>query len=254
MNLLQCAPLCDSHGRVKYFVGAQIDVSGLAMEGASMESLMELQSKYRDHDEESIAEPPEPEEKDEFQELTELFSARELSAVQQHGGHLFQPTKSFASAHHPRSWLHPDISLERETEAICLRDMKSPLLRMSFAGVYENVRDYMLIFIFDDLIAGTNMIQYLLVRPYPSLRILFTSPALQIPGMLQSPFLSRIGSSSAVKDDLLQAMKVGRSVTARIKWTTRSNPEGRNRWVHCTPLLASNGQVGVWMVVVVDDG
>ncbi|CRL23432.1 Nitrogen fixation negative regulator NifL [Penicillium camemberti] len=46
MNLLQCAPLCDSHGRVKYFVGAQIDVSGLAMEGASMESLMELQSKY----------------------------------------------------------------------------------------------------------------------------------------------------------------------------------------------------------------
>lgn len=95
--------------------------------------------------------------------------------------------------------------------------------------------------------------QYLLVRPYPSLRILFTSPALQIPGMLQSPFLSRIGSSSAVKDDLLQAMMVGRSVTARIKWVTRTNPEGRNRWVHCTPLMASNGQVGVWMVVVVDD-
>ncbi|CAI7584683.1 unnamed protein product [Penicillium crustosum] len=233
MNLLQCAPLCDSHGRVKYFVGAQIDVSGLAMEGASMESLMELQSKYRDHDEESIAEPLEPEEKDEFQELTELFSPRELSTVQQHGGNLFQPTRSLASPHHPRSWLQPDISLERETEPIRLRDMKSPLLRTSFAGVYEN---------------------YLLVRPYPSLRILFTSPALQIPGMLQSPFLSRIGSSSAVKDDLLQAMKVGRSVTARIKWTTRSNPEGRNRWVHCTPLLASNGQVGVWMVVVVDDG
>lgn len=141
MNLLQCAPLCDSHGRVKYFVGAQIDVSGLAMEGASMESLMELQSKYRDHDEESIAEPPEPEEKDEFQELTELFSPRELSAVQQHGGHLFQPTRSLTPPHHPRSWLQPDISLERETEAIRLRDMKSPLLRMSFAGVYENVRD-----------------------------------------------------------------------------------------------------------------
>ncbi|KAJ5618115.1 hypothetical protein N7537_003229 [Penicillium hordei] len=232
MNLLQCAPLCDSHGRVKYFVGAQIDVSGLAIEGASMESLMELQNKYRDPDEESIGEPPELDQKDEFQELTELFSPRELSAVRRYGGHLFQPTKSLASPHHPQSWLQPDISLERDTEAIRLRDMKSPLLRMSFAGVYEN---------------------YLLVRPYPSLRILFTSPALQIPGMLQSPFLSRIGSSSAVKDDLLKAMKVGRSVTSRIKWTTRSNPDGRNRWVHCTPLLASNGQVGVWMVVVVDD-
>ncbi|KAI3287006.1 hypothetical protein DTO002I6_7985 [Penicillium roqueforti] len=233
MNLLQCAPLCDSHGRVKYFIGAQIDVSGLAMEGASMESLMELQNKYRDPDEESIAEPPEAEEKDEFRELTELFSPRELSAVQQYGGNLFQPMQSLAYPHHPRSWFQPDASLERETEAVRLREMKSPLFRMSFAGVYEN---------------------YLLVRPYPSLRILFTSPALQIPGMLQSPFLSRIGSSSAVKDDLLQTMKVGRSVTARIKWTTRSNPDGHNRWVHCTPLLASNGQVGVWMVVVVDDG
>lgn len=48
-------------------------------------------------------------------------------------------------------------------------------------------------------------------------------------------------------------MMIGRSVTARIKWVTRYNVEGRNRWVHCTPLLAKNGQVGVWMVVVVDE-
>lgn len=145
MNLLQCAPLCDSHGRVKYFIGAQIDVSGLAMEGASMESLMELQNKYRDPDEESIAEPPEAEEKDEFRELTELFSPRELSAVQQYGGNLFQPMQSLAYPHHPRSWFQPDASLERETEAVRLREMKSPLFRMSFAGVYENVRDEMFI-------------------------------------------------------------------------------------------------------------
>lgn len=97
------------------------------------------------------------------------------------------------------------------------------------------------------------MMQYLLVRPYPSLRILFTSPSLQIPGILQSSFFSRIGSSSAVKEELLAAMQQGHSVTARIKWITRYNSEGRNRWVHCTPLHASNGQVGVWMVVVVDD-
>lgn len=71
--------------------------------------------------------------------------------------------------------------------------------------------------------------------------------------MLQSSFLSRIGSSESVREELLQAMMSGRSVTARIKWVTRYNTEGRNRWIHCTPLLASNGQVGVWMVVVVDD-
>lgn len=143
MNLLQCAPLCDSHGRVKYFIGAQIDVSGLAMEGASMESLMELQTKYHDPEDGSIMEPPPPEEKDEFQELNELFSPRELSSVQEHGGHLFQPVKSIASPRDPRSWLQRGASLESETEAIRLRDMKSPFFRMSLAGVYENVSHYL---------------------------------------------------------------------------------------------------------------
>ena len=48
----------------------------------------------------------------------------------------------------------------------------------------------------------------------------------------------------------------GCSVTARILWMTRSRSDqgqGRNRWIHCTPLLASNGEVGVWMVIVIDD-
>ncbi|KAJ5609289.1 hypothetical protein N7528_009856 [Penicillium herquei] len=232
MNLLQCSPLCDSQGRVKYFIGAQIDVSGFTLDGAQMESLIELQSRYRDPDEESIAEMPEPAHKDEFQQLCELFSPKELTAAQEHGGDLFQPPNGRASSRGNRTWLQRGGSVDSETEAIRLRDMKSPLLRGSLAGVYEN---------------------YLLVRPYPSLKVIFTSPSLQIPGMLQSSFMSRIGSSSAVKDELTQAMMNGRSVTARIKWVTRFNTDGRNRWVHCTPLYASNGEVGVWMVVIVDD-
>lgn len=232
MNLLQCAPLCDSKGRVKYFIGAQIDVSGLALDGAQMESLIELQSRYRDPEEESVAEMPAHKHKDEFQEMCELFSPRELNAVQEHGGDLFQPISNRASSRGQRQWLQRGGSLDSEAEAIRLRDLKSPLLRGSLTGVYEN---------------------YLLVRPYPSLKVLFTSPSLQIPGMLQSSFMDRIGSSNAVKDELTQAMQQGRSVTARIKWVTRYSTEGRSRWVHCTPLYASNGEVGVWMVVIVDD-
>jgi hypothetical protein len=147
MNLLQCAPLCDSQGRVKYFIGAQIDVSGLAMEGASMESLMELQTKYHQPEDGSIAEQPIPEEKDEFQELSELFSPRELSRVQEHGGHLFQPVKNLVSPQEPRTWRERGASIESETEAIRVRDMKSPFFRMSLAGVYENVRCHTFIWI-----------------------------------------------------------------------------------------------------------
>ncbi|GLI79950.1 hypothetical protein PoHVEF18_008298 [Penicillium ochrochloron] len=231
MNLLQCAPLCDSKGRVKYVIGAQIDVSGLALDGAQMESLIELQSRYRDPDEESVAEMPIAPHKDEFRQMCELFSPKELSAVQEHGGDLFQPLNTRASSRANRHWIPRGGSMDSEMEAIRLRDVKSPLFR-GLTGVYEN---------------------YLLVRPYPSLRVLFTSPSLQIPGMLQSSFFSRIGSSSAVKEELMAAMQQGESVTARIKWVTRYNSEGRSRWVHCTPLYASNGQVGVWMVVVVDD-
>jgi hypothetical protein len=95
--------------------------------------------------------------------------------------------------------------------------------------------------------------QYILVRPYPSLRILFTSPSLRIPGMLQSSFFSKVGGSPNVREELLRAFMDGRSVTARIRWLNRFDDYGRSRWVHCTPLLAKNGHVGVWMVVIVND-
>lgn len=71
--------------------------------------------------------------------------------------------------------------------------------------------------------------------------------------MLQSSFLSRIGNTGEKRDSILHAMMAGRSVTARIKWVTRFSEHGRHRWIHCTPLVAHNGEVGVWMVVVIDD-
>ena len=66
--------------------------------------------------------------------------------------------------------------------------------------------------------------QYLLVRPYPSLRIIFVSPGLRIPGLLQSRFLSRIGGPSHVRDGLSDAFEAGAAVTAKILWL----PQGRS--------------------------
>ncbi|RDK41411.1 white collar, partial [Aspergillus phoenicis ATCC 13157] len=229
MNLLQCAPLCDSHGRVRYFIGAQIDVSGLVMDGVQMESLRDLQQQQM-RDGVEVTDAPLGIQKDEFRDLSELFSPRELKVTQDIGGSLFQPVTSPALRNSSRTkWSVADGEDSVEPKA---KRETSIMTGTALVGAYEN---------------------YLLVRPYPSLRILFTSPSLQIPGILQSSFLSRIGSSAAVRDELLHALMSGRSVTARIKWLTRYNAQGRDRWVHCTPLLASNGEVGVWMVVVVDD-
>jgi hypothetical protein len=38
MNLLMCAPLNDDKGTVRYFIGAQVDVSGLVVDGRGIES------------------------------------------------------------------------------------------------------------------------------------------------------------------------------------------------------------------------
>jgi hypothetical protein len=138
MNLLQCAPLCDSKGRVKYVIGAQIDVSGLALDGVQMESLIELQSRYRDPDEESVTSMPAALHKDEFRQMCELFSPKELAAVQEHGGDLFQPLNARATSRMQRHWVPREGSMDSETEAIRLRDVKSPLFR-GLTGVYENV-------------------------------------------------------------------------------------------------------------------
>ncbi|KAJ6178220.1 hypothetical protein N7519_008681 [Penicillium mononematosum] len=228
MNLLEIYPLCDNRGKLRYFIGAQIDVSRLVMEGAHMESLQNIpMQKGNPETGQAIKES-----KSEFQQLSELLSPQELQNVREHGGTLFEPIVNKYPNH--RLFLQ-DSDTESEVH-IPSRGPQNPTPgpapSLSLSGVYK---------------------RYLLVRPYPPLRILFTSPSLRIPGMLQSSFLNRIGETGAKRDNIVNAMMAGRSVTARIKWMTRFNNQGRYRWIHCTPLLANNGQIGVWMVIVIDD-
>ena len=65
--------------------------------------------------------------------------------------------------------------------------------------------------------------------------------------------MEKIGGSSRVREELSTALAEGRGVTAKIRWVSRVDEEGRNRWIHCTPLIGSNGQIGVWIVILVDD-
>lgn len=65
--------------------------------------------------------------------------------------------------------------------------------------------------------------------------------------------MNKIGGSNRVREELTAALADGRGVTAKVRWVSRQGEEGRNKWIHCTPLLGINGQIGVWMVVIVDD-
>ena len=240
MNLLMIAPLCDSRGKVRYCIGAQVDVSGLVKECSDLESLKRLVIQT-ENTEEAREEGIEIEDRDlnmeskgQFQELSEMLNMEELETVRRRGGRMRQyNTEEDEDNSKSHNWNKGRILIQSGSPDGTYEP--GPVSRPSgqLSGIYEN---------------------YLLVRPYPSLRILFASPSLRIPGILQSPFMNKIGGSGRIREELTRALADGRGVTAKIRWlTTRGDTEGRNRWVHCTPLIGSNGAVGVWMVVVADD-
>lgn len=137
MNLLQCAPLCDSQGKVRYFIGAQVDVSGLAMEGAQMESLQALTAQ-KDRRETGEEEPQQP--KSEFQELGELFSPRELQNIHAYGGNLFQPIEDRVNPTNSRLFIpgSPDYEADKRlSDAQLLAPSAGP--SGSLTGVYKHV-------------------------------------------------------------------------------------------------------------------
>lgn len=127
MNLLQIAPLCDSRGTIRYFLGAQIDVSGLVMEGAQMESFQNMQAQ-------TIKKS-----KSGFQELSELLSPRELQNVREHGGNLFQPIMNEYPNH--RLFLQ-DSDTESEINSPSQgpeNPTPGPAPSLSLTGVYKKV-------------------------------------------------------------------------------------------------------------------
>lgn len=133
--------------------------------------------------------------------------------------------------------------------------------------------------------------KYLVVRPDPSLHILFASSALQTTADLrQTPLLSHISTSVNTLAGLKKAFVQGIPVTGRVVWkpTVRavgasdrmssgralalsshppgmgshaswhSNAEalgtsvaGQSQWMSATPLVGSDDRVGVWVIVIV---
>lgn len=238
-----------------------------------------------------------PATKDEFTHLAEILGSDELEVVRSRGGVMHrQPLQADAgfrryekialkrsNAHKEPAAAHSDAptksrvvlgSGSKTHHHTKQESVTAATLDVSHSGrltgIYEN---------------------YLLVRPYPSLRILFTSPSMRVPGILQSRLLDRIGGSSGMRNQLVRALADGQSVTAKIKWLNATNKPptyeqrphlkkmhyghpleahldaiddsdssadsddstGRSRWLHCTPLIGSYGRVGVWMIVIVDE-
>ncbi len=245
-----CVPLRDQSGKVRYYLGAQLDITDLVNDSTGLPSLKRLVKRHSDHRNlvKNSDNPIETIQKDEFEQLSETFNPQELEK-------LIKLRQRQQNESEEKVIYRDSVELreERESQRTPLQDLDNTFQFNGEGsapplGYYKTV-SALLVY----RSAFRLIVQYLLVRPAPSLRILFASPDLRMPGILQSPLLNRIGGSARVRDDLAHALEVGRKVTAKVQWLSKTAPKSRARWIHCTPLLGANDSIGVWMVILVDD-
>ncbi|MCJ1400185.1 hypothetical protein MMC11_003389 [Xylographa trunciseda] len=290
LNLLMIAPLFDNRGQVRYFIGAQVDVTGLVEDGRGIDSFERLLAEDRAKREAEVELDRKSNGSDEAKkpiealgELGEMLSWEETMEIQARSRSAsLRDSSSFTSSSmnlvkegvNMRNGARRVLGNENDPEAVekAAWGLSGSGLSGKLPGVYQN---------------------YLLVRPYPSLRIIFVSASLRIPGLLQSHFLSRIGGPTSIRDGIEDAFAQGAPVTAKVAWlplgksamddddallsddqepmhshhitgrgpNTARHPAGegiqpqqpRTRWLSCTPLLGSDDRPGVWMVVMVED-
>ena len=144
MNMLMIAPLCDSRGKIRYFIGAQVDVSGLIKDCTDLESLQELvtreQLRHSDNDQSSL---DGQDAKDDFQDLSEMLNMAELETVRKYGGRMhreYQNEEGDASRsgapHMPR------LLLQEPTAGDNLGYDQSNRQSGRLSGIYQNVREF----------------------------------------------------------------------------------------------------------------
>lgn len=91
MNLLMVAPLSDSRGKVRYFIGAQVDVSGLVKDCTDMDAMariLEQRQEAEAAEEDGEIQQDPADKKDEFQALSEMMNLAEINTVRRHGGRM----------------------------------------------------------------------------------------------------------------------------------------------------------------------
>ncbi|KAK8239951.1 PAS domain-containing protein [Phyllosticta capitalensis] len=265
LNLCLIAPLHDNRGNVRYFIGCQIDVTNLVERCQGLDSFqMLLEQDQQAHQHEVSAQQQEKDALEALGRLGELLSLEEMETIRSKGrpgsdSRSATPARGnrpLASNTQLRRYVNAEDSSSSEGSSARLRATN----RLNPSGRFPNAYE-----------------TFMLVRPYPSLRITFTSPALRIPGLLQSRLLDRIGGPHTVREFIRTSLADGARITAKVNWLTNSGHRktpstdragrphvdihgrppphystGKPRWIHCTPMYGADGNIGVWMVVMVD--
>ena len=142
MNLLMIAPLCDSRGRIRYYIGAQVDVTGLVKDCTDMESLQQLVAKEQTQQQQAVKHDSKKtrDHRDEFQQLSEMFNMGELDTVRKWGGRMHREYQD-DELEDPRSTATHMRRVLLKEPAIDTKQSFELGLRNSgrLSGIYQNV-------------------------------------------------------------------------------------------------------------------
>jgi hypothetical protein len=158
INLLMMAPLYDNRGTVRYFLGAQVDVTGLVEEGRGLETLaryLEEKAQYRKRDNDQAEESPSKKSLRTLNEFGQMLSLDESAIFQSHsrsssmhsngnGSSAGYPTRPAAprreaGARYPRRVLGSDENHEEDDRNAWAFSSIGPSGKLP--GVYQNVSD-----------------------------------------------------------------------------------------------------------------
>ena len=150
MNLLMIAPLMDSKGDVRYFIGAQVDVSGLLKTCTDLPGLAKLVDD--EYEEKHGSKSGKKAKKDQFQELAEMFNSAELETVRRSGGRMhreYVDDSSDSESVHAGTTQRPRLLLSDPTQDILDKQKEriapgvpaadKERINGKLAGVYQHV-------------------------------------------------------------------------------------------------------------------
>lgn len=142
MNMLMIAPLCDSRGKIRYHIGAQVDVSGLVKDCTDLESLQRLvvqEQEYRQAGN-KVNLNTQPEKGDEFQELSEMLNMGELETVRKFGGRMHREYQDDDAESQRNTAMHkPRLLLEEPSMDPAQGHVSGRSQNGRLKGIYQNV-------------------------------------------------------------------------------------------------------------------
>ena len=261
VNLLLLAPLRDGKVKVRYYLGAQVDCSVLVEGRRGVDGFERLLLKR-----EMLAREEKRDGKgkalERLRDLSAAFDLEECAVVRsgsRRGSTSGVKDTEQTSGKQRRRIVDEDGTGSEEDDPAS--EVEKGTEKWKLAGDDKSGR-----------LPGLYK-KYILVRPYPSLRMIFVSQAAQRLGKLQQRhFMAHIAAPSATLAGLKDSFQSGTPVTVKIalmdhagdskegtvtgRWGKRGkdpSAKGNVCWISATPLLDTDDNTGVWMVVIVDE-